>query len=87
MRISQIIKAAVPGASDSFCEYILWSRTPFPFITVSAKDIYKAAMGANRAIKNNIRLCDFCKNKAVDKGYTCQKCSDTSHQVRLEDTK
>ena len=68
MTAQDVIRNAVPGASDSFCEFILWSRTPFPFGAIDAKTLYKSTMTYHRAYKNKIELCELCDNKVYKKG-------------------
>ena len=74
MTPQQIVSAAVPGASDEFCDYVLWERTPFPAGVVTAQSIYKAASRSARAHKNNRRLCDFCDNEVIAGAYLCHGC-------------
>jgi hypothetical protein len=69
------VRAAIPDASDELCHYIIWGRTPYPFIKLTARDFYKAASGWRRAFANKIQLCDFCDRPAVD-GWTCQPCRE-----------
>ena len=74
MDTEQIIKAAIPHATDRLMDYIVWGRTPFPCGPVSAKQLYKAASGYQRATANNIILCEFCDNKAPTGKYACDRC-------------
>lgn len=75
MRFSELIRAAIPGASDDLCEHILWNRTPFPLTKLSAQKVYKAASTFTRAFKNGIDLCDFCDNKITTYKCMCNKCT------------
>lgn len=75
MTPADFIRAAIPTASDSLCDHIMWGRTPYPFTRLGARDFYKAASRYHRAAMNGIRLCDFCDKPAVD-GWNCQSCLD-----------
>ena len=72
MLMSDIIKAAIPDASEETCDFILWSRTPFPVGAITARSLYKAASRVQRCSMKGLRLCEFCDN-LVDKGWTCAK--------------
>lgn len=71
----EVIRAAIPGATEELADHVLWSRTQFPFKRLTAKDIYKAASGYKRAYDRQIDLCDFCDHKVPQGKYTCEKCS------------
>ena len=75
MNVSQIIRAAIPEASDELCEHILWSRTPFPVGAVNAKSLYCAASRLDRAHKHGLVLCEFCDNVRTHK-WTCDRCEE-----------
>ena len=60
MTIAEAIQTGYPNADIALCEYILWSRTAFPFQQMTAKILYKAANTYYRAKKSGRRLCDFC---------------------------
>lgn len=81
MLIHDIIKAAIPDADESLCEYIAWGRTAFPFTPVSAKAFYKAASRFHRASHKGVRLCDFCDRVAEKNGLCldCKKALNASH--------
>ncbi len=81
MLIKDIIKAAIPDASDSICEHILWGRTCYPVGKVTAKDLYRAADRFKRATAHSIRLCDFCDNRAVQ-GSLCGRCNEALNEKR-----
>ena len=81
MTPQQIIRAAIPNASDEECDFVLWNRTAFPF-QFKAKSLYKSASSFQRAHNNNIRLCDFCDNKAEDGEYTCPRCEAALDKIR-----
>lgn len=71
----KIIKAAIPNASTEYCDWLLWSRTSYPFGKVTAKNLYKAASRLNRAHKNGLRLCELCDNIAIQESSLCKRCS------------
>lgn len=73
MLISDVIKAAIPGADESLCEYVLWERTHYPFAPLTAREIYRAANRFKRAADANKRLCDLCDRLATE-GYLCDQC-------------
>lgn len=75
MTPQQIIRAAIPDASDEECDYVLWSRTPFPIGKVTAKSIYKAASRVLRAFNHKRRLCECCDNEITNGKYLCDRCS------------
>ena len=70
-----VIQAAIPNADAELADFILWERTPFPCGPVSAQKLFRAASRFRRANKNNIRLCDWCDNKAQDGEYLCNGCA------------
>lgn len=74
-KIQDVIRAALPSATDTDCEYVLWNRTAYPFKKLTARDIYKAASRTRRAGANGIQLCDHCDNRADD-GWECKPCRD-----------
>jgi hypothetical protein len=77
--IGDIIKTGFPDASDSDMDYIMWSRTSYPFELIEAKDIYKEASRVYRAKQKGNRLCDFCNAIARNNG-TCSKCNALMHR-------
>ena len=79
--VREIIRAAIPGATEDFCEYFMWERTPYPFGRISAKNLYKWASSFRRAGENNVPLCDLCENMATNHKYTCNRCYDALHTV------
>lgn len=81
MQTSEIIRAAIPGADESLCDYVLWERTPYPFASLTAKDIYRAARRLQRAQDAGKRLCDLCDRVAVQ-GYTCARCMGLLLKIR-----
>lgn len=82
MLMTDIIKAAIPNASDDTCEFILWSRTPFPVGAITAKSLYKAAARVQRCAKNGTRLCEFCDNLVTKGKWTCEKCETALSAAR-----
>jgi hypothetical protein len=46
MTWNEIIRYYFPGATDEYCDYLLWSETPFPFNNEKAMEmIYKKYEG------------------------------------------
>lgn len=72
----EVIRAAIPGASDEVCEHVLWERTPFPCSSVTARRLYRAADGAARAAKNGIELCGCCHRVAEAGQLLCRRCGE-----------
>jgi hypothetical protein len=68
-----IVRAAIPGASDSLIGHVIWGRTAYPFKQVTPRELYRAASRLRRAEANGIQLCDWCDNKAVEN--ICESCS------------
>lgn len=75
MTPQQIVRAAIPGATDEQCDYVLWSRTPFPIGRISAQSLYKAASRVRRAYEHNRVLCECCDNEITHGEYLCSRCS------------
>lgn len=84
MTPADCVRGAIPSASDSLCDHIVWGRTPFPFTKLTARDFYKAASRYQRAAVRGIRLCDWCDNIAVDE-WTCQACNDALRRLHPDD--
>ncbi len=76
MLINDIIRAAIPDASEATCEYILWGRTPFPVGKITAKSVYRAAARIRRCSERGIKLCDFCDNIAEKGRWACVRCNE-----------
>ena len=73
--VHQVVRAAIPDADDEIVSFIMWARTPYPFGTVSARSIYKAAATLQRAGFNHVRLCDHCDNRARGpEAWECERC-------------
>lgn len=81
MNAEDIVRAAIPNASEGLVNYMLWGRTSFPFTSVSARDLYKAASGYKRAWDGGKQLCDLCHIADYDK-YTCKSCEDALRKCR-----
>ena len=81
MNAEDIIRAAIPDATDGLCDHVLWGRTPFPFGRLSVRDIYKAASSYRRANEHGLVLCDFC-HRVVDSGNVCQTCREGLDRCR-----
>ena len=75
MLVTEIIRNAIPNASDEVCEHILWGRTPYPVGAITAKELYKSANRFKRAHDNGIRLCEFCDNIAMPDNWVCTSCN------------
>ena len=84
MTPAEIIRKAIPKASDELCEDILWSRTSYPAGKLTAQVLYKAANRFLRAYKNKIRLCDLCDTEALPGYYNCITCAGLLLQVRRQ---
>ena len=80
MDIRTIIRAAIPGATDDVCGWILWGRTPYPMGAISARSVYKAASRIQRAAATGKRLCELCDRLAVKD--ICQRCEDVLSGTR-----
>lgn len=76
MTPAEIIRAAIPGATDSDVEHVLWGRTPFPFAPLTARSLYRAASRFRRATAHGISLCDFCDRIAQPGDWVCSSCRD-----------
>jgi len=74
MTTHDIIRAAIPNADDETCSFILWERTPYPFMRITAKTLYAAARRFQRAVNGGLRLCDFCDRMAENNKSVCAKC-------------
>lgn len=74
MTFEQVIRAAMPDASEAVVDYVLWGRTPFPMGKVSARDLYQAAARFRRACISGHQLCELCDRVAAD-GWICARCN------------
>lgn len=74
MTADDIVRAAIPGASEDLVSHILWGRTPFPFARVTAQDLYRAASAWRRSTEHGFQLCDHCHNPAEPGKYECRRC-------------
>jgi len=83
MRAFEIIKAAIPNADDELCEYIMWTRTSYPFDTITPKVLFSAARRFKRASDNKIKLCELCDRIADFDNCVCAKCH-TALSPRIE---
>jgi hypothetical protein len=82
MKIYDVIRAAIPDASDQLCDFILWDRTYFPLGAVTPKDLYRAAARWRRAAERGIVLCELCDRIAVTGRWTCKRCEDALARAR-----
>jgi len=80
--IAEVIRAAIPTADESLCDHILWGRTAYPFLTLGAKDIYRAAYRWRRAHEHGLSLCDFCDRVAEPHEYICTHCREALARAR-----
>jgi hypothetical protein len=78
-----IIRAALPKASDGLCEHILWSRTPYPCARSTPRELYRAASQIRRAASHGRSLCDFCERLAIDGGWCCEQCKAMIKNVNV----
>lgn len=76
MLICDIIRAAIPGASDATVDHVLWGRTPYPFKPLTARDIYRAASRCRRAGEHGLTLCDHCNRIAETGKWECKGCRE-----------
>lgn len=81
MTPNEIVRTAIPNASDGLVDHILWGRTSFPFTKINAKMLYKSATGFKRATDNKLTLCDMCDNIAITGKYICTKCLTSIRRV------
>lgn len=72
MTAQEVIRGAIPDASDELCMYILWGRTPFPCGPVTAKSLYRVASGFRRA---RGYLCEYCERRTEPGIRQCLRCS------------
>jgi hypothetical protein len=72
----EIVRAAIPTASDELCSHILWGRTPFPFTSLTARDLYRAASAYRRAADQGLTMCDMCHRLATPGTWLCASCRE-----------
>lgn len=77
-----VVRAAIPNATQRDAEHIVWGRTPFPFAAVSPRSLYKAAAGYQRAVAKGVTLCDHCERPAVPGKWECKLCRDALNAAR-----
>ena len=82
MDAAEVIRRAIPGATDMECEHILWGRTPFPVGAVTARRLYEAADRYRRATAAGRRLCEHCDNMARQGEWECAECAAALGRVR-----
>jgi hypothetical protein len=69
------IRAAMPDATDELCDFIVWSRTPYPFTPLTARDFYRAASRWGRATAKGVALCECCdRAMASEEEWLCAGC-------------
>ena len=71
---AEIVRAAIPDATDATCEHVLWGMTPFPVGCVLPKQIFRAASRLRRAEANGVRLCEHCDQRAMPDEWYCRDC-------------
>jgi hypothetical protein len=74
MNTHEVVRAAIPTASDDLCSHILWGRTAFPFSPLSARDLYRAASAYRRASAKALTLCDMCHRLEEPGKWLCASC-------------
>jgi len=83
MNVMQVVRAAIPGASEQLCEHILWGRTAFPVGRVWPRDLYRAADRLRRATEKGIELCEFCDAITEPGKMACNRCDAAlTHNTR-----
>ena len=63
MTAYDVVRNAIPDATDDLCEFIIWARTGYPSFWKTdnpVKEIYQAANRWARAKQNGRRLCEYC---------------------------
>lgn len=78
------VRAGWPGADDSICEFVIWGRTPFPFASVTHRDLFKAASRFRRALQRDEPLCELCDRHAMPGSDLCMRCTLTMQRSRYE---
>ena len=76
MTALEVVRAAIPDATEAVVEHILWGRTPFPCVGISARQLYQAAVSFRRAKANGIELCAYCHRPALEPDSLCASCRD-----------
>jgi hypothetical protein len=83
MNALDVVRAAMPDATEEDAEFIVWARTPFPMVEGAARNIYRAASGWARATRNGRVLCDLCWRAVTGEGMTCETCMRMLEECRL----
>lgn len=88
MLISEVIRNAIPNASEELCDYILWERTPYPVGEITARSLYSAAMRYHRAYSTGKKLCTFCDRIATTGKNipVCGWCEAVFSKLRAQET-
>lgn len=86
MNARQIVRAAIPDATDEVASHILWGRTAYPFCGPDdfARTLYRAASGWRRACDHKLRLCDLCNRVAAPESWTCTSCDEGLARCRAD---
>lgn len=75
MTPAEVVRAAIPGASDGLVEHIVWGRTPFPCGPITTRSLYDAARRWLRAGKSGKQLCELCDRVVTPpEEWTCDRC-------------
>lgn len=75
MEIRTILENSVGRPlTDREVDFLLWDRTAYPMGDTTAKELYKAVNGFERAYRNGLHLCLFCDRIVSEKGDACEKC-------------
>ncbi len=72
---AEAVQAAIPEADDELVDFVMWSRTAYPAITPTAREVYRAANRLRRATAAGRRLCDWCVRLADPPDYCCPSCA------------
>lgn len=74
MTARDIIRGAIPDATDTLCNYILWERTCYPVGTVTPQTLYRAAARYRRGAVKGLILCELCDRLARPGWHVCPRC-------------
>lgn len=75
MSALDIVRAAIPQATEDVADMILWCRTPFPVGAITARDLYRAASRLQRAQAAGHYLCEFCDRMVERTEDVCERCA------------
>lgn len=83
MNKSDVVRAAIPDADEDLVSHIVWGRTAFPFVKLTARSLYAAASRFRRANDSGKTLCDMCDRLAIDESFICADCSAAIASAQL----